>query len=238
MPGLRDRADTRVETNTNRDSNLTTVASMPYPKNLLNSDETVALDLHPHWWYFAEAVASLVGAIVFGIVIAAIRPDDGGALWTGLGYISIALLVGTALWSIIRYLKWSTTSFVITSDRIIFRNGIIAKSGIEIPLERVNNVNFKQSIFERVIGAGDLLIESGGETGQSRFTDIRKPESVKNLIHTQMEVNQQRSFTIHAPASSAPVDVAGQLEKLEGLRDRGSITPEEFEAQKRKLLGG
>jgi uncharacterized membrane protein YdbT with pleckstrin-like domain len=142
------------------------------------------------------------------------------------------------VWSIIRYLKWSTTSFVITSDRIIFRNGIIAKSGIEIPLERVNNVNFKQSIFERVIGAGDLLIESGGETGQSRFTDIRKPENVKNLIHTQMEVNQQRSFTFHPPAGSGAVDVAGQLEKLEGLRDRGSITPEEFEAQKRKLLEG
>lgn len=211
---------------------------MPYPKNLLNADESVALDLHPHWWYFAEAVASLVGAIIFGIVVASMRSGNDGALWDGLGYISIALLIGTAVWSIIRYLKWSTTSFVITSDRIIFRNGIIAKSGIEIPLERVNNVNFKQSIFERVIGAGDLLIESGGETGQSRFTDIRKPENVKNLIHTQMEVNQQRSFTFHPPAGSGAVDVAGQLEKLEGLRDRGSITPEEFEAQKRKLLEG
>jgi uncharacterized membrane protein YdbT with pleckstrin-like domain len=216
--------------------NFTTVASMPYPKNLLNADESVALDLHPHWWYFAEAVSSLVGAIVFGIVMLVVAPEGG--VGDFLKIVTLALIIGTALWSIIRYLKWSTTSFVITSDRIIFRNGIIAKSGIEIPLERVNNVNFKQSIFERMIGAGDLLIESGGETGQSRFTDIRKPESVKNLIHTQMEVNQQRSFTFHPPAGSGQVDVAGQLEKLEGLRDRGSITPEEFESQKRKLLGG
>jgi uncharacterized membrane protein YdbT with pleckstrin-like domain len=208
---------------------------MPYPKNLLNADEAVALDLHPHWWYFAEAVASLVGAIVFGIVMLAVAPEGGAGDF--LKIVALVLIIGTALWSVIRYLKWSTTSFVITSDRIIFRNGIIAKSGIEIPLERVNNVNFKQSIFERMIGAGDLLIESGGETGQSRFTDIRKPENVKNLIHTQMEVNQQRSFTFQPPAGMGAVDVAGQLEKLEGLRDRGSITAEEFEAQKRKLLG-
>ena len=205
---------------------------MPYPKNLLNHDETIALDLHPHWWYFAEAVASLVAAIVFGIVILAVGPD--GSFGDILKWIALAAIVVTAAWTLIRYLKWSTTSFVITSDRIIFRHGVLAKSGIEIPLERVNNVNFRQGIFERMIGAGDLLIESGGETGQSRFTDVRKPERVKNLIHSQMEVNQQRSFTITNPGVA---DVAGQLEKLEGLRDRGSITPEEFEAQKRKLLG-
>ena len=207
---------------------------MPYPKKLLNHDEELALDLHPHWWYFAEAVAALVGAIVLGVVVLTWGP--GGGFGDVLKWASLALIVGTALWTVVRYLKWSTTSFVITSDRIIFRHGVLAKSGIEIPLERVNNVNFRQGIFERMIGAGDLLIESGGETGQSRFTDIRKPESVKNLIHTQMEVNQQRSFTVHTAA--APVDIAGQLEKLEGLRDRGSITPEEFDAQKQRLLGG
>jgi uncharacterized membrane protein YdbT with pleckstrin-like domain len=142
----------------------------------------------------------------------------------------------TALWTLVRYFKWVTTNFVITSDRLIYRSGVLAKHGIEIPLERVNNVNFHQGIFERIIGAGDLLIESGGEDGQQRFTDIRHPERVQNLIHAQMEVNEQRrGMPFAAPAAGS--DVASQLEKLEGMLERGTLTPAEFESQKRRLLG-
>ena len=73
------------------------------------------------------------------------------------------MIVGSAVWLLVRYVQWLTTNFVITSDRVIFRHGVFAKSGIEIPLERVNSVHFNQGIFERIIGAGDLLIESGAE---------------------------------------------------------------------------
>jgi uncharacterized membrane protein YdbT with pleckstrin-like domain len=204
---------------------------MPYPKKLLNDYETVALDLHPHWWYFAEPVLSLIGSVVLGILAWALLDGDVEKV---LIWIAIVLIVLCAVWLVLRYMKWATTNFVITSDRIIFRSGVIAKSGIEIPLERVNNVLFSQSIFERLLGAGDLLIESGGEDGQQRFTDVRRPERVQNLIHAQMEVNENRRRG--NPGSGS--DVASQLEKLEGLLERGTINRDEFEEQKRRLLGG
>jgi uncharacterized membrane protein YdbT with pleckstrin-like domain len=135
---------------------------------------------------------------------------------------------------LVRFLQWRTTNFVITSDRVIFRHGVVSKSGIEIPLERVNSVHFSQSLFERMIGAGDLLIESGAEGGQQRFTDVRNPDQVQNLIHSQMELNEDRMFNRGAPPAGS--DVASQLERLEAMRDRGTLTPEEFDAQKRRLL--
>lgn len=210
---------------------------MAYPKKNLNADETIALDMHPHWWYFAEPAASLLGSIVLGILVL-VWTDSGSSARKGLGWLVIALMVITAIWLIIRYLRWLTTNFVITSHRLIFRQGIIGKSGIEIPLERVNNVNFSQGVFERLLGAGDLLIESGGEDGQSRFTDIRHPDRVQNLISAQQEGHARR----RAEYSSAPRsgggdgDVTAQLERLEGMLHRGTLTPEEFEAQKRRLL--
>jgi membrane protein YdbS with pleckstrin-like domain len=211
---------------------------MPFPKKLLNDYETVALDLHPHWWYFAEPAAATVGAVLLGILVKW-RLDGDAERYLGLA--ALVLIVLCVLWLVVRYLKWGTTNFVITSDRLIFRHGVLAKAGIEIPLERVNNVNFSQSIFERVIGAGDLLIESGGEDGRSRFTDIRHPERVQNLIHAQMEVNEQRRGQFYVPPSAGGhgpgLDVASQLEKLEGLLERGSLSRDEFDAQKRKLLG-
>jgi membrane protein YdbS with pleckstrin-like domain len=220
---------------------------MPYPRKLLNDYETIALDVHPHWWYFAEAAFALLAAIVLGIVVVAMDADS----W--LKWLALILIVASALWLLVRYVRWGTTNFVITSDRVIFRHGVIGKSGTEIPLERVNAVHFDQGVFERMIGAGDLLIESGADQGQSRFTDVRNPDRVQNLIHSQMELNEDRMYgrvnrdgtTAAPPAPPAPpaaaagtsqLDVPSQLEKLEGMRDRGTITPEEFEAQKRRLL--
>jgi uncharacterized membrane protein YdbT with pleckstrin-like domain len=142
------------------------------------------------------------------------------------------------LWVVVRFAKWMTTNFVITSDRVIYRSGVFAKSGIEIPLERVNSVHFSQSIIERIVGAGDLLIESAATAGQQRFTDIHDPDKIQNLIHSQMELNERRMYQTHHPgATTANVaDVMDRLERLEAMLERGTLTPDEFAAQKSRLL--
>src|SRR5690606_27117884 len=128
------------------------------------------------------------------------------------------------LWLVQQYATWATTNFVVTSDRVIYRSGVIAKRGVEIPLERVNNVLFSQSIFERMLGAGDLMIESGGLESQQRFTDIKDPNQVQRLIHAQIDARQTRGFS-----GTGAADVASQLEKLEGMLERGTLSQQEFE---------
>ena len=213
---------------------------MAYPTKHLNANETIALDLQPHWWYFAGPAATLAVAIVVGFFV--LSKHYKGFPGAFLGDVLLAVIIVSALWLVQRFAKWKTTNFVITSDRVIFRQGLIAKSGIEIPLGRVNNVNFNQSVFERLIGAGDLLIESGGEDGQQRFSDIRNPQAVQNLLHAQVEAKANRGGNgggaFAAPPPPPAVDVAGQLEKLEGLLQRGSLSQEEFDAQKARLLNG
>jgi uncharacterized membrane protein YdbT with pleckstrin-like domain len=203
---------------------------VPYPQKLLNDSESLVLDLHPHWWYFVEAAVALVAAIALG-VIALVADWPSWVKGTAL-----VLIVAAAVWLLVRYLKWRTTNFVVTSDRVIFRHGVFAKSGIEIPLERINSVHFNQSIIERILGAGDLMIESGAEEGQQHFSDVRNPDRVTNVIHQQMDEVENRLYDARLGAQS-PSDVATQLEKLEGMLQRGTLSPEEFEAQKRKLLG-
>ena len=207
---------------------------MSYPTKLLNDHETIALDINPHWWFFAKAgAAAVVSALLAIIATVADWPD-----W--LKQFFLILIVACIIWLVVRYFKWTTTNFVVTSDRVIFREGVVAKHGVEIPLDRVNNVNFHQRLFERMIGTGDLLIESASEDGQSRFTDIRHPDSVQNLIHKQIyDAKHQHAAAYGAAAAASPPspDVATQLEKLEGMMQRGSLSQAEFDAQKRRLLG-
>ena len=117
---------------------------------------------------------------------------------------------------------------------------VIAKKGVEIPLERINTVFFNQSIFERMIGAGDLGIESAGQQGMETFEDVRKPSLVQNEIYRQMEANNRRMYggmRADQPHVTPPhLSVPEQLEKLDELRRRGVINDQEFAAKKAQLL--
>jgi hypothetical protein len=92
-------------------------------------------------------------------------------------------------------------------------------------------------VFERLIGIGDLVIESAGEHGQSTFSDIRDPEAVQLQIYRQMDANgRRRGGYAPAVAPERPPGVLTDLERLADLRDRGAVTEEEFQAKKRELL--
>ncbi len=204
---------------------------MAYPERLLNDNETVSVDLHPHWWFLVAPVSAMVLAITAAVVTLVVTEPDSSvrpvAAWAVLGALALS-----ALWLVSRYGRWLTTHFVITNRRVIFRTGLLTKRGIEIPVDRVNTVHFHQGLLERLVGTGDLLIESGGETGQQRFTDIRQPDRVQRVIHAEMEARELRGR-----GPDGVVDIADQLEKLESMLLRGTLTPDEFDRQKRRLLG-
>lgn len=213
---------------------------MAFDRKLLHEHEELVLDLRPHWWYMAEPSGAVLGSAVLGVLALAYGPD-GGAGETVVNVLSIALIVLSLLWFGVRYLKWITTNFVVTSDRVVFRVGVLAKRGVEIPLERINTVFFNQTIFERMLGAGDVAIESGGETGKETFGDIRKPSAVQNEIYKQMELNNTRMYGgmgggRGAGSHGASTSIPAQIAELDQLRQQGVISQAEFEAKKEDLL--
>jgi hypothetical protein len=60
---------------------------------------------------------------------------------------------------------------------------------VEISLHKINLINFHQSVFERLINAGDIVIESGAEDGVETFNDVPDPQQVQALIHTWVRKN-------------------------------------------------
>lgn len=205
---------------------------MPYPQRLLNEGEEVALDLRPHWWYFSRHILSGIPLIVLLWLAFTI---DNTAFWWFWAVLSLVW----AAWLGLQYLNWTFTHFVVTSTRVIFRTGVLAKHGVEIPMDRIANINFNQSMWERVIGAGDLEIESAGKDGQSQFDDVWHPDAVQQELYRQMEkhAKTRAGWTSGAAAAAAaPATVPEQLQQLADLRDRGVITAAEFEAKKAQLL--
>jgi uncharacterized membrane protein YdbT with pleckstrin-like domain len=207
---------------------------MPYPRHLINEGETVALDLHPHWWYFSKHILTGIPLLLAFIGVLMLS----GSVQTVAGWAWAILAVIWAGWLAIKYVQWQYTHFVVTDDRVIFRTGMLSKHGVEIPLERINNINFDQRIFERLIGAGDLDIESAGREGQSHFEDVRHPDGVQQEIYRQMEINAKETASWSAPRApvASGANIPDQIEQLAALRDKGHITAEEYETKKAALL--
>lgn len=126
------------------------------------------------------AVFMCIAALLVTVIIGTF---DLKLVWLGL-LIMVFALVGT----LGRYLRWKTIEFVITTDRIISRTGILAKQGLEIPLERIMNISYSQALWERMLGTGNLVIESAGENGHQSYSDMYNPAHLQNLLYRQMEI--------------------------------------------------
>jgi uncharacterized membrane protein YdbT with pleckstrin-like domain len=206
-----------------------------FPRKLLAEHENMVLDLRPHWvailpsilWSIVLLVALFLG---YRAVDAIVEGDEAG----GKAIVGGLVLLAWVWLALIPFLRWRFTMFVLTTDRLITRGGIIAKHSKEIPLESVNDVAFNQSVIERMVGAGDLMIESAGTRGQNRIENVRKPEQVQLAIFKEIESNTARTMQPRAPE---PVDdIPSQIEALDRLRDQGALTRDEFESKKAELL--
>jgi uncharacterized membrane protein YdbT with pleckstrin-like domain len=201
---------------------------MRFSGPLLHDGEEVILDVRPHWWYLAGPVAVLA-ALIVGAVMVAVRSVPSAVDW-----ITIGALVLAVIWLIGRYIRWVSTSLVVTTSRLIRRVGVLARSGREIPLAALTDISYHQRLLQRLIGAGDLLLESAGRQGQEVFPDLPRPARIQLVIAT--EVDRVRRQPRPSGAAPEPWSIPTQIEQLDGLRRRGLITDDEFRAKKAELL--
>lgn len=204
---------------------------MSYPEKLLTEGEHVVTQFRPHWRLLVIPVLWVIAAIAAIILAYQVIPGEGAV---DLG-ITIAVVLALVPMAIVPFVKYWFTAYVLTNERLITRSGVIARSGIEIPLDNITNVVFNQSILERILQSGDLLIESAGESGQSRFADIPEPEAFQSLLY---KVREDRE-TAHRARSTMPAPVGDpteRLQRLAQLRADGVITDEEYEEKRRALL--
>jgi len=191
-------------------------SAVPFSTKLLNEGEDIVLDLHPHWVYFIKSGLLLLVTLAIGVWMLANR-------WEGVSLGVSGVLVLVALgWTGLTYLEWVTTNFVITTDRLIYRHGVLSKHGIEIPLDRVNTVFFSQSIVERMVGSGDLVIESAGEMGRQNFSNVRKPSAVQNEIYKHRLHPRPDRQARPAPAARGPDP--GRVRRQEAGPPRPDVT--------------
>ncbi|UXA08203.1 PH domain-containing protein [Mycobacterium sp. SMC-2] len=161
---------------------------MSYPDNVLAAGEQVIVHRHPHWKRLIWPVAALLLATALASFGSGYlnsthwgQPAKNiihGVIW-GIWLVIIGWLT---LWP---FLSWLTTHFVVTNRRVMFRHGVLTRTGIDIPLARINSVEFRDRITERMFRTGTLIIESASQD-PLEFSDIPRLREVHALLYHEV----------------------------------------------------
>jgi uncharacterized membrane protein YdbT with pleckstrin-like domain len=164
---------------------------MPYAEKLLGDDEDVVQHLHPHWLTIFWPVVwflLIVGGASFGTALIPVGRQQGVLRMLVLA-LAVLLLLSLVL---VPLLRWRTTHYVITTHRLLFREGILARRGRDLALSRITDVSFTQTLWERIINSGTLTIESAGDSGATVLRHIPDSDGVQQLLNHMVEEDADR----------------------------------------------
>ena len=164
---------------------------MAFPAKLLAEDERLVLDLHPHWKALVSPAVTLVLVLGAAGFAAGALPEGMYQGWGRLGVVAVAVALLGA-YALRPFLRWVTTHFVVTDRRVLVRTGILARTGRDVPLSRINDITFSHTLLERMLGCGTLVVESAGERGQVVLHEVPAVESVQRRLYDLVERTDER----------------------------------------------
>jgi uncharacterized membrane protein YdbT with pleckstrin-like domain len=155
-----------------------------YPDDLLAPGEQVVAHRHPHWKMLVVPVLVFLLAVAVGSFLAALVSAQSWAPWAWIAIAAVGLaLVGR--FTLVPVVRWRTTHFVVTTRRVLVREGVLSRSGIDIPISRIGSVQFRNTFLERLLGSGTLVIESASDE-PLEFTDVPRVQEVHAVLYDEV----------------------------------------------------
>lgn len=204
-------------------------------RTVLKKDEKILLITRQHWVRLAlPFFAWLLLAIIL--------------IWWLQNKTAFIIVLITALYPMLEYINWKYNLWCVTNLRVVDETGFFTRYSKESPLDKINNVEYDQSIWGRLFGFGNVDIQTAAELGETKYVLIHHPKLLKDTItHAQeeykkMQISNQATQLAEAIAKTNAIQpsqqmVADELSKLFDLLQKGAITQEEYLAQKSKLMG-
>lgn len=205
-------------------------------RSQLKKDEKLLIVIRHHWLKLVLPIFAWVLLTVLLFIFVSAK-------------IALIIALVTALYPAYLFLEWKYNIWAVTNMRVIDESGFFSRYSKESPLDKINNVEYDQSLWGRMFGYGDVEIQTAAEMGDTTYKMIHYPKLLKDTItHAQEEykneqIKNQAQQLANAIKQSMPVSsqnnisVSAEIEKLFDLMQKGAITQEEYIMQKNKLLG-
>ena len=199
-------------------------------KTTLKKEERLILITKPHWVTLFVPFFVLVAAFIIGLIIG--------------GY-GLLIILAAGIYLGYKILERNRNIWAVTNLRVIDEFGVFSSNSKESPLEKINNVSYRQSLWGKMFGFGNVQIQTAAEIGSTTYTMVNGPKELKDSITHMQEAYkydqikrqaEEMAGVIAANQQKSNLDVPAELEKLFDLKQRGIITEDDFNTRKAKLL--
>jgi hypothetical protein len=201
------------------------------------------------------AWAILIASLVLIVLNTSLSP---GGLRDVIGYFADVLLVVALAWIGWTFIGWYAEDYMVTNRRVLKVDGILRKRSADSSLEKINDAILEQSVLGRMLGYGDLEIMTAAETPVDHYSYLSGAQQFKRTMLDAKHSLEQEVYDFPGPplragapmvpaapaVTAAPAtpsmssdEITRALGNLADLRDRGAISPEDYEAKKQDLLG-
>src|SRR5437867_9822736 len=170
------------------------------PRTWLPDEHPVLPTMHKHWIilvrpFVIPALIALVVAAVVNLVSAG--PVNGGPRTL----ITLLLVGGAALWAVFAWLVRISSSLTVTNQRVIQEEGVLRRRSNVIPVDRIQDITIKQTVTGRVLGYGDIEIDTAGVVANETFTYLSDPEQNRDQLFV-VSARWRRPSGAEAPAGA------------------------------------
>jgi len=147
-----------------------------YVERHLLPRERVLYTTRLHWVLFTKPVIAMVSGVALTWLLY-VRVDDPPWLWQ----VGVALAGAGVLWLVVRWIEWETSEFAVTSVRLIFKVGLVARYTTELLLSKVESISVTQGPVGRLANYGDLTVTGTGAVREA-FTRVHDPVGFRNAV--------------------------------------------------------
>lgn len=212
-------------------------------KTHLKENEEVVLTVRKHWFVLLKPIIGTI-LLLSVAVFAAITGSDteyANSILIGSG-ITIFLSI---LWLIYWIVDRNNNLWAVTNLRVIDEYGVFTNNSKETPLDKINNISYRQPLLGRVFNYGDVQIQSAAESGATIHKMVARPKVLKDTItqyqeqYRQQQIEEQAQKLARAAGKQPPASnnsISEEITKLHALKEKGIITEEEFQEMKSKLM--
>lgn len=202
----------------------------------LKDNETILITIRQHW---VKLVLPFLAWLLLTVMV----------LWWFRNTAGFAIILLAGLYPLVEYVKWKHNIWCVTNLRVVEESGFYTRYSKESPLDKINNVEYDQTFWGRIVGYGTVDIQTAAELGETIHELIHHPKKLKDTItraqedYKETQNSRQAALLAEAIAKTNPNTnttqqmIADELHKLFELMQKGAITREEYTAQKNKLLG-
>ena len=150
-------------------------APVGYVERHLLPKERVVYKTRLHWILFAKPVMATLLAFALSVAVGAAARIEW--LW----YLSLLVLAGGLLWCAIHAIELLTSEFAVTTTRLIFKVGIVARYTTELLLGKVESIGVQQKLLGRLLNYGDLVVTGTGGAREV-FPRVHDPIAFRNHV--------------------------------------------------------